>query len=70
VRTSQGILIDPTGKLPGRGAYLHDLPSCWEAGLKGSLARSLKIQLTEQDLEILLAYMKTLPDDLERINQA
>ena len=24
VRTSDGVQIDPTGKLAGRGAYLHD----------------------------------------------
>ncbi len=33
VRTADGVLVDPTGKLAGRGAYLHDRRSCWESGL-------------------------------------
>ena len=45
VRTADGVLVDPTGKRAGRGAYLHDRRSCWEAGLQGSLARALKVEL-------------------------
>ncbi len=60
VRTSDGVLVDPTGKLAGRGAYLHDRHSCWEAGLKGSLARALKVDLTAADRERLEAFMNTL----------
>lgn len=60
VRSPDGVLVDPTGKLAGRGAYLHDRPSCWEAGLKGSLARALKVNLTAADRERLEAFMNTL----------
>jgi len=62
VRTEQGVVIDPTGKQAGRGAYLHDRRSCWEAGLRGSLARALKVELTAADRERLLAYAGTLTD--------
>jgi uncharacterized protein len=60
VRNAEGVWVDPTGKAPGRGAYLHDQKSCWENGIKGALAHALKIELTEDDRERLLAYMKTL----------
>ena len=61
VRTADGVLVDPTGKLAGRGAYLHDRRSCWESGLAGSLAHALKTELTADDRERLEAFMKTLP---------
>ncbi|HTP02356.1 MAG TPA: YlxR family protein [Anaerolineales bacterium] len=60
VRSADGVLVDPTGKLAGRGAYLHDRRSCWEAGLKGSLAHALKAELTATDRERLKAFMETL----------
>jgi len=60
VRSADGVRIDPTGKLAGRGAYLHDRRSCWEAGLKGSLAHALKTDLTIADREHLEAFMNTL----------
>ena len=60
VRTTGGVLVDPTGKLAGRGAYLHDRRSCWEAGLEGSLARALKVDLTANDRAHLEAFMNTL----------
>jgi predicted RNA-binding protein YlxR (DUF448 family) len=63
VRTPEGLRVDPTGKIPGRGAYLHDRRECWESGLKGALAHALKVELTDQDRETLRAFMATLPED-------
>lgn len=63
VRTPEGLRVDPTGKTPGRGAYLHDRRSCWEHGLKGGLAHALKIELTDRDRETLQAFMATLPEE-------
>lgn len=63
VRQPEGLQIDLTGKLAGRGAYLHDRRSCWERGLKGALAHALKVDLTKEDRERLEAFMKTLPDE-------
>lgn len=65
VRRPEGIQIDPTGKLAGRGAYLHNRRSCWQKGLKGSLAHALKVSLSEQDLLLLRQYMETLPEEDE-----
>ncbi len=63
VRTPEGLRVDPTGKLPGRGAYLHDRRSWWERGLKGSLAHALKTELSDQDRETLMAFMENLNDE-------
>jgi uncharacterized protein len=44
VRDAAGKIVeDPTGRAPGRGAYLHDDPACRELALKRrSLERALK----------------------------
>jgi predicted RNA-binding protein YlxR (DUF448 family) len=61
VRTPEGVTIDPTGKLAGRGAYLHDRRSCWERGLKGAVASALKTDLTADEREQLMSFLVTLP---------
>ena len=63
VRTAEGIRIDPTGKLAGRGAYLHDQRECWARGLKGALAHALKAELTAEDRARLEDFIITLPQD-------
>jgi predicted RNA-binding protein YlxR (DUF448 family) len=65
VRTPEGIIIDPGGKTPGRGAYLHELKDCWEKGLKGPLANALKTEMTEMDRAHLKAYMEKIPVEAE-----
>lgn len=61
VRTPQGLQIDPTGKLAGRGAYLHNQRSCWERGIKGALAHALKTELTAADRTMIQEFLATLP---------
>ena len=65
VRQPEGVQVDPTGKMAGRGAYLHNIRSCWEKGLKGPLAHALKVNLTPNDLDRLRQYKETLPEDDE-----
>ena len=65
VRQPEGVLVDLTGKLAGRGAYLHNVRLCWEKGLKGPLAHALKVDLTPGDLDRLRQFMQTLPEDNE-----
>jgi predicted RNA-binding protein YlxR (DUF448 family) len=65
VRTPEGIRVDPSGKLAGRGAYLHNQRSCWERGLKGALAHALKTELTEPDRQVLLNFLAGLPEQVE-----
>lgn len=59
VRTASGVVVDETGKLTGRGAYLHDRKSCWEAGLAGSLARALRTEMDQPSKDRLQDYMET-----------
>ncbi|MHB8133261.1 MAG: YlxR family protein [Anaerolineaceae bacterium] len=61
VRTATGLQIDNTGKLPGRGAYIHDQKPCWQSAIKGKLATALRTELTEQDRELLQNYMENIP---------
>jgi uncharacterized protein len=63
VRRPEGVYVDPTGKLAGRGAYLHNRRSCWENGLKGPLEKALKISLTNDDIQRLQQFMQTLAED-------
>jgi hypothetical protein len=63
VRTAEGVQVDPTGKLAGRGAYLHDRHECWERGLKGALANALKTTLKNEERKKLEEFMKSLPQD-------
>ena len=63
VRGPDGVQIDPTGKMAGRGAYLHDRRSCWENGLKGALARALRAELTQEECHRLESYAESLADE-------
>lgn len=63
VRTADGIRVDPTGKIAGRGAYLHDRRECWIRGLKGALASALKAELRAEDRAQLEDFINTLPQD-------
>ena len=69
VRQPEGVQVDPTGKLAGRGAYLHNTRSCWEKGLKGPLAHALKMNLAPDDLERLRQFMQTLSEDNEEAGE-
>ena len=60
VKTTEGVKIDLTGKLSGRGAYLHDRRSCWEKGLKGALAQALKTELNAEEQNLLKTFASTL----------
>lgn len=42
----QGPAVDPAGRLPGRGAYVHRDPDCVRlAARKGTMARALRTSL-------------------------
>jgi uncharacterized protein len=54
VRAEQGIMVDPSGKMNGRGAYLCDQDACWSKALGGDiLGHALKVALTDDDRERL-----------------
>jgi predicted RNA-binding protein YlxR (DUF448 family) len=63
VRTPDGhVVLDPTGKKSGRGAYLCAKRSCWEPALrKGTLEHEFAVTLSPEDRAELEAYLETLP---------
>lgn len=62
VRTDAGVMVDPGGKLPGRGAYLHPDRNCWEIALRSRrLEQALRTSLSPEDRRSLAGYMDTLP---------
>lgn len=63
VRTpEQRIIVDPTGRANGRGAYIHPVRACWEKALKGGTIRNaLKITPAPDDVEALRAFGTALP---------
>ncbi len=65
VRNADGVMIDPTGKEAGRGAYIHDKGSCWEIALGGSLARALKVDLSNKEREELEGYYSQRKEEWE-----
>lgn len=58
VRTTDGrIVVDPTGKVPGRGAYVCNNRRCWlDALARKQFERALKVELTEEDRAMIEAY--------------
>jgi hypothetical protein len=65
VRSLDGVVVDPTGKLAGRGAYLHPRRACWEQSLKGSLFNALKIPRTPEIEAGLRKFLDDLPEETE-----
>lgn len=58
VRTpDSGVVVDPTGKRSGRGAYLCDQPGCWEKALRypGILNQALNAELSEAERAAIAA---------------
>ena len=54
VRTEDGIMVDSSGKMNGRGAYLCERPECWERAMTTDvLAKALKTTVTPEDRERL-----------------
>ena len=59
VRTEDGVLIDPTGRKNGRGAYVCTARSCIEkASRTGALSKALNVTIPQDLIEELLTYIK------------
>ena len=58
VGTEDGqVVIDRSGKQAGRGAYLCEKASCWDAAVQGGgLKKALKLSVRREDLERLAAH--------------
>ena len=60
VHVEQGVIVDLSGKLNGRGAYLCDQKSCWEKAVNSNiLNQALRVMLTDEDRERLQQAMPT-----------
>lgn len=56
------VLVDPGGKISGRGAYLCPYRECWEAALKGNrVEHALRTKLTLENRRMLVEYGRNLP---------
>ena len=61
VRVADGVLLDETGKMAGRGAYVHPQAACWEKAMAGSLIqKALRTKISAENLTTLSASMSTL----------
>jgi predicted RNA-binding protein YlxR (DUF448 family) len=68
VRTPEGsVVVDPTGKQNGRGAYLCDQSACWDKVLvNGSyLNQALKTTVSEADLAAIAAQRPAVSKEAE-----
>lgn len=58
-----GVLVDPTGKRSGRGAYLCSQPACWDKAIHGQiLNKAWKVTLTSAEKQVIAAYKLTVID--------
>lgn len=66
VRTPEGsIIVDFSGKVNGRGAYLCKQPECYQKGLKKErLAQALKVSVSPQEMATLQV---TLQSELSKV---
>ncbi len=64
VRAENGVMIDPTGKMNGRGAYVCDQATCWERAVTTDIVgKALKTQLTDDDRTRLRAGLRLSGSD-------
>jgi predicted RNA-binding protein YlxR (DUF448 family) len=65
VRTPDGVVVDQTGKLAGRGAYLHADPDCWEQGVKKNLEKALNTTINDKNRAELIVYQDAFSNEIK-----
>jgi predicted RNA-binding protein YlxR (DUF448 family) len=69
VRTENGVEVDKTGKMAGRGAYLHPVQTCWQVVLEGNrLGGAMRTRLSAENRAELFEFSKTLPESAEQLD--
>ena len=65
MRAPSGMVsVDPGGKAPGRGAYVHRSERCVRlASRRGSLARALQASLRDAEVSRLVGELATMLGD-------
>lgn len=68
VRRRDGrVEVDPSGRLPGRGAYICRQVGCWRRGLKEkAVAHVLRCRVTREDVEGILQGLSRLVPSQDR----
>ncbi len=56
----RGLVIDPSGKAAGRGAYLCRNPGCWEEAVasRDLMSRALRVAVPQEDKAALEAFLE------------
>jgi hypothetical protein len=70
VRTPDGVMIDPSGRQAGRGAYIHNQRSCWQKALGGAYGGGMRDKDRRSHTVPLLASAlkaEITEQDLERL---
>ncbi|MEM7131419.1 MAG: YlxR family protein [Chloroflexota bacterium] len=61
VRTEDGIKVDLSSKMAGRGAYICSQISCWQNALNSNrIAQALRTRISESNKEELTKFMNSL----------
>jgi len=64
VRTADGVMVDPSGKMAGRGAYVHPSRNCWVQVTEGRrLDQALRTRLNPEDRQRIADFMTALPEN-------
>jgi hypothetical protein len=63
VRSVDGVFIDPSGKMNGRGAYVHANQDCLSRAMKGGLEQALRTKLSNEDGSRIEEAMQSLPPE-------
>lgn len=67
VRTPDaGVVVDPTGKKNGRGAYLCDQVACWDKALSSNiLNQALKTDISEKETAVIASHKPVASKETE-----
>jgi hypothetical protein len=58
------VVVDPTGREPGRGAYVHPRPACVDAAIgRGGLSRALRTGVGEAEVGRLRELSQENPEE-------
>lgn len=64
VRTANDVVVDESGKMAGRGAYIHPTRACWDMVLSGNrISQALRTPLSAENRAQLQAFAESLPED-------
>ena len=65
--TERRVIPDPSGKAPGRGAYLCANLACWEKATKtGLLDKALRTTVSESDANQIIKYGREMDEGVAR----